>query len=150
MTILKTSCRSFLPMLIAVGLLAQPVSADSHVGNAAVALADAVFQPFGDTPIEIAVLNGNPQTGPSAVLLKFPPNFPGAMHTHTHGYHAVVISGGSKHWIAGQSEEDVPLQRPGDYWYQIGGEAHQDSFPTDVPTIIYVQFEGPLDVEPAE
>lgn len=146
MTLLNRARRTALPALFALCALAHPVVAGGEVGNAAVALDQADFQPYGDTPIEIAVLNGDPQTGPSAVLLKFPPRFPGAMHAHTHAYHAVVVSGASKHWVDGQTEADVPLQRPGDYWYQFGGQAHQDSFPTDEPTIIYVQFDGPLDV----
>jgi len=119
--------------------------ADNHTGNTAKPLAGLEFAPIGDLPIEIAVLWGNPQEGESAVMLKFPPNFPGGMHTHTNAYHGVVVSGASKHWVEGESEADTLLQQPGDYWYQTGGQVHQDSFPTDEETILFLQFDGPLD-----
>ena len=131
-------------------LAALPAFADSSANNTAKALAGLEFAPIGVLPIEIAVLWGNPQEGESAIMLKFPPKFPGGMHTHTHGYHAIVVSGASKHWIEGETEADAPLQRPGDYWYQMGGQVHQDSFPTDEETILFLKFDGPLDTIFAE
>lgn len=119
--------------------------AEDHTSSTAKALSELDFVRIGDLPIEIAVLWGNPQEGESAVMLKFPPNFPGGMHVHTYGYHAVIISGASKHWIAGETGAAATLQLPGDYWYQVGGQVHQDSFPTDEETILFLQFEGPMD-----
>lgn len=119
--------------------------ADANSQGAAKALETLKFSRIGDLPIEIAVLWGNPQEGASAVMLKFPPKFPGGMHMHTNSYHGVVIKGGSKHWVNGETEESARLQRPGDYWYQAGGQIHRDSFPTDEETILYLQFDGPLD-----
>jgi len=130
---------------IVTALTGSVASADSHFNSASKALAEMAFTPIGELPIEIAVLWGNPQEGESAVMLKFPPNFPGGMHVHTHAYHGVVVSGASKHWGDGETEADARLQLPGDYWYQEGGQAHQDSFPTDAETILFLQFEGPLD-----
>ncbi len=129
----------------AAALAFSPAIADDHDGYLAKALGNLEFTPIGDLPIEIAVLWGNPQEGESAVMLKFPPNFPGGMHKHTNSYHGVVVSGASKHWAKGESEADARLQVPGDYWYQEGGLVHQDSFPTDRETVIFLQFEGPLD-----
>lgn len=126
-------------------LTASVAFAENHTGFSPKALSDLDFSPVGELPIEIAVLWGNPAKGPSAVMLKFPPNFPGGMHTHTHGYHGLVVRGASKHWTEEGSEEDAVLQLPGDYWYQVGGQVHQDSFPTDEETILFLQFEGPLD-----
>ncbi|WDD98862.1 hypothetical protein [Thalassomonas actiniarum] len=82
------------------------------------------------------------------VVMKFPANFPGVMHTHTHGYHGMVVTGASKHYVAGESEAEVPLQNPGDYWYQPGGKLHNYSFPTDEPTVLFIQWEGPMDFFP--
>lgn len=78
-------------------------------------------------------------------MLRFPPKFPSGMHHHSHSYHAVLIACASKHWVKGESEADALLQRPGDYWYQAGDQVHQDSFPTDEPTILFLQFDGPMD-----
>ena len=123
----------------------SPAHADGHGGYSPKALAQLEFMPIGDLPIQIAVLWGNPMEGPSAVMMKFPPNFPGGMHTHAYGYHAVVVRGASKHWSENETETAAALQMPGDYWYQEAGLVHQDSFPTDEETILYLQFEGPLD-----
>lgn len=136
-----------------LGLTATVVSAmafsfafaDGHTGNTSRPLTSLEFAPLMD--IEIAVLWGNPQEGEAAVMLRFPPNFPGGMHTHTSSYHAVVVSGASRHWVEGETEADAPLQRPGDYWYQAGGQVHQDSFPTDEETILFLQFDGPVDTD---
>jgi hypothetical protein len=119
--------------------------ADSDSGYKARALAELEFTPIGELPIQIAVLWGNPQEGDSAFMLKYPPNFPGGMHVHSDAYHAVVVSGASKHWVKGETEADALLQQPGDYWYQTGGQVHQDSFPTDTETILFIQFDGPAD-----
>ncbi len=126
-------------------LALSPAVAQDQPGNTAKALAGLEFSPIGDLPIEIAVLWGNPQEGESAFMLKYPPNFPGGMHVHSNNYHAVVVRGASKHWVQGDSEADAQLQQPGDYWYQIGGQVHQDSFPTDEETILFIQFDGPAD-----
>jgi hypothetical protein len=131
--------------LFVATLAVEPVLADGHSGYSSSALADLEFMLIGDLPIQIAVLWGSPQDGPSAVMMKFPPNFPGGMHTHTHGYHAVVVSGASKHWGQDETEATAALQMPGDYWYQEADLVHQDSFPTDEETILYLQFEGPID-----
>jgi quercetin dioxygenase-like cupin family protein len=101
-------------------------------------------------PAEIAILSGNPQTGPSSILLRFPPRYPGAMHSHSAGYHAIVIEGASKHWTENNDADSAPLQTPGDYWFQAGGQVHQDSFPSDEITTVFLRFEGPVDFFLAE
>lgn len=134
----------FITAIIAT-VAVPPAFADGDSGYSQKALADLEFRPIGDLPIQIAVLWGNPMDGPSAVMMKFPPNFPGGMHTHTSAYHAVVVSGASKHWAQNETEATAALQMSGDYWYQEAGLVHQDSFPTDEETILYLQFEGPID-----
>jgi len=56
-----------------------------------------------------------------------------------------VVTGASKHWIEGETEAEATLQRPGDYWYQAGGQVPQDSFPTNEETILFLKFDGPMD-----
>ena len=135
---------------VAAALIASSVSAEDLPANTSKELSDLDFAPIEDLPIQIAVLWGDPQTGPSAFMLKYPPNFPGGMHIHTNAYHAVVVSGGVKHWRKGEAEADAPLHRPGDYWYQSGGEWHQDSFPTGEETILFIKFDGISDTTFAE
>jgi quercetin dioxygenase-like cupin family protein len=75
---------------------------------------------------QMAVLWGDPNTGPSAILLEMKRGA-GPMHVHTADYHLVVIEGTMKHWGAGQSEADASPLQPGSYWFQPGNVAHADS-----------------------
>lgn len=113
---------------------------------------DWVMQPHG---AQMALVWGDPKTGPSAFMVKYPPNWskpvnippnvPVKMHMHTFGYHNVIISGGGKHWHEGQTEEDVPFLTSGSYFYQPGGMYHSETFNSDEPTYLFAYFEGPRD-----
>jgi quercetin dioxygenase-like cupin family protein len=78
----------------------------------------------------MAVLWGDPNTGPSAVLLEMKKGA-GPMHIHTADYHLVVIEGTMKHWGAGEKESDAKPLGPGSYWFQPGGLAHADACLSD-------------------
>ncbi len=142
--------RSFKHLICAAAMSAAvtttPVLADGHAGYIPKAMADLewVNVPGG---IRIAMLWVDPESQRYGQMVEFAPNSPGAMHKHTHAYRAVIISGASKHWVEGQTEDDVPLQGPGDFWYQAGGQFHQDQFPTDEPTVLYVVWDGPPDTQ---
>ncbi len=111
-----------------------------------------VMQPHG---AEMALVWGDPETGPSAFMVKYPPNWggpvnlppdaPAKLHMHTYGYHNVIISGGGKHWHEGQTEDDAVFLSAGSYFYQPGGQYHSETFRTDEPTYLFAYFEGPRD-----
>lgn len=103
------------------------------------------FVPIRGDATEMAVAWGNPETGPSSVYLKFPPNFPLGNHTHSSNYHAIVIQGTTKHWGEGETEADAKLLGPGDFFYQGAGEWHEDSYPSDEEVIVFLHFDGPID-----
>lgn len=92
---------------------------------------------------QIAVLRGDPSTGPSAMLLKFG-RTDGAMHVHSSDYHLVVIAGTMQHWQAGESQADTPHLGPGSFWFQPGEKAHQDACLSD-ECVMYVQWAGKRD-----
>jgi quercetin dioxygenase-like cupin family protein len=97
---------------------------------------------------DIAVVHGNPQDDEmSAVFLRVPAKGDAGVHTHTVGYHAVVVSGSPKHWLPG--EKKVKSLSPGDYWYQPGGQAHGDSCDGPDPCVLFILFEGKFDFAPA-
>lgn len=111
-----------------------PVPRDSETTQMVVVPFDeAKFVPVStrlpDGP-RLAVLWGNPDTGPSAVLLEMKRG-PVPLHIHTADYHLVVIEGIMKHWIEGQTEAAAPSLGPGSYWFQPGGQAHGDACLTD-------------------
>lgn len=132
--------------ILAAAVTAPPLLADGHDGHIPKAISDLewVEVPGG---IRMAQLWIDPETRRFGQMVEFAPNSPGAMHKHTHAYRAVIISGASKHWVEGQTEDDVPLQGPGDFWYQAGGQYHQDQFPTDEPTVLYIVWDGPPDIK---
>lgn len=74
----------------------------------------------------LAVIAGDPLTGPSVVLLKFKSG-PIPMHTHPSAYQALVLRGTAKHWAQGDSEAAAPPLEPGSYWFQPANEVHTDS-----------------------
>lgn len=97
---------------------------------------------------QMAVLRGDPDTGPSAILLEMSRGA-GPMHIHTADYHLVVIEGTMKHWAAGEHESDAKPLRPGSYWFQPGGLAHADACLSD-KCVMQVVWSGPRDGRLAE
>ncbi len=94
---------------------------------------DAEFAPvvasLPDGP-RMAVLWGDPDTGPSAVLLEMKRGTV-PMHTHSSNYHLVVIEGTMKHWGPGETETETKPLGPGGYWFQPGGQPHADACLSD-------------------
>jgi quercetin dioxygenase-like cupin family protein len=106
----------------------------------------ATFRPvIPDRPDgpQMAVLWGDPATGPSAMLLRFARG-PGSLHIHTADYHLIVLEGSMKHWAAGESEATVPVLGPGSYWFQPGGVAHGDECVAD-SCLMQIVWSGPRD-----
>ncbi len=107
---------------------------------------DVAFKPIipsrPDGP-QMGVLRGNPDVGPSDMLLKMPKGA-GVMHTHTADYHLTIISGEMKHWDPSVSEAQVRPLGPGSYWFQPGGEAHADSCLSD-ECVMFIHWSGKRD-----
>jgi hypothetical protein len=110
-------------------------------GAFAVARKQMVVTPFQDArfvPIDparpdgpqLAVLWGEPATGPSAMLLKLKKG-EGRLHYHSSDYHLVLLQGTMKHWAEGEQVGDVKTLGPGSYWFQPGDQAHGDDCLTE-------------------
>lgn len=95
----------------------------------------------------LAVLSGDPTTGPSAVLLRLPRGG-GRLHVHSSSYHLMLLEGRMKHWAAGENEADAQPLEPGSYWFQPGGEAHADTCLSE-QCVMFVKWEGRRDARPA-
>jgi hypothetical protein len=99
---------------------------------------------------EVAIISGDPKTGPVSFLLKLPKGKV-PVHWHTSNYWAVVVEGQSKHWLPGK-EADAKANGPGTAWYQAGGsdkQAHGDSCETDSCTI-FIVMDKKLDLTPVK
>ena len=107
---------------------------------------DAVFKPLDPArpaAAQIAVLRGDPTSGPSAMLMKFGKG-DGRLHIHSSDYDLVVLEGDMKHWQAGEAEASAKVLGPGSYWFQPGGQAHADSCLSEQCSM-YVQWSGKRD-----
>ncbi|QTD57459.1 hypothetical protein [Parasphingorhabdus cellanae] len=115
-------------------------------------VADALDRPFRplyarspDGP-QIAVLDGNPDSGPSFTLFRYGRDYKGSgnLHFHTHDYHLWLIEGELKHWDAEGNEDTAPVLRPGSYVHQPGQRLHAANCVADRCTA-YVIFDGPIE-----
>src|SRR5688500_8186700 len=106
------------------------------------------LDPADPASTRIAVLRGDPATGPSAMLMQFGKGT-GRLHVHSSDYQLVVLEGTMKHWVAGQKEADTPPLDRGSYWYQPGNEAHADSCLTE-SCLMFISWAGKRDGRLAE
>ena len=115
------------------------------------AIEDAKFAPVDPARpqgAQMAVLWGDPHTGPSATLLRLNKGV-SAVHVHSADYHGVILEGTLQHWEQGQSQTQAKLLRPGSHWFQPGNVAHSDACVTD-QCLMYVQWSGRRDGRLAE
>lgn len=96
----------------------------------------------------IAILRGDPATGPSEMLLRMPRG-EGVPHVHSADYSLVVIEGRMTHTAPG--DEAPEALGPGSYWFQPGDEVHVDTC-LDELCLMYIVWHGPRDARraPAE
>lgn len=141
----------FAGMVCGVAVLAASVHADDKKKMVVTPFQDAKFTPIDparpDGP-QLAVLWGDPEKGPSAMLLKLKKGA-SRLHIHTSDYHLTLLQGTMKHWAEGEQEAEAKPLGPGSYWFQPGGQAHGDSCLTD-ECVMFVKWEGKRDGKLAE
>jgi hypothetical protein len=137
--------------LIFVAAVAGCATVDDEASKRSMVVApieNAQFAPvlarLPDGP-RVAVLWGNPNAGPSAILLEMKRGA-GPMHTHTADYHLVVIEGVMKHWGPDETESIAKPLGPGSYWFQPGGVPHADACLTD-RCVMQVVWSGRRDAQ---
>ena len=114
--------RFLLMVFVCAGCSSLSLQKESQHPMVVTAFEDAKFIRFfperSDSP-EMAVLWGEPRTGPSAMFIRLKSGRT-PMHTHSSPYHLVVLQGLIKHWGADQTEGDAQSLGPGGYWFQPG------------------------------
>jgi quercetin dioxygenase-like cupin family protein len=90
-----------------------------------------------------AVETGDPDTGPSTIVLKAPPGCVVPWHFHTAQEQAVVIQGVVKMEMP---DSPVTLLGPGGFAVMQGKVPHQFSCGTEVACLIMVSFDGKYDI----
>jgi quercetin dioxygenase-like cupin family protein len=125
-----------------------PETADKG-GNILVAPGDLAYAPMDPSKpdgIHLAAVDGNPMEGAASFFLKIPAKGTPGPHSHTAGYHAVVVSGNAQHWLVGD-KDPKPLSA-GSYWYQPGGQAHDDMCAGPEECVLFIMIEDKFDFTP--
>lgn len=91
---------------------------------------------------QIALLRGDPATGPSDMLMRFGRG-EGGPHVHSSDYRLVVIEGVMKHAEAG-AYATAPSMGPGSYWFQPANQPHVDSCLSERCTM-FISWSGKRD-----
>lgn len=104
----------------------------------------APVDPKNPASPQMAVLSGDPKTGPVAFLLKLQKG-PSPLHYHTSDYYAFTIEGTTKHWLPGKDAE-AKANPANTFWFQPGGAAgsHGDECVSDT-CIAFIYMPGKFD-----
>ncbi|MEM7479024.1 MAG: DUF4437 domain-containing protein [Planctomycetota bacterium] len=99
---------------------------------------------FEGDELKVAVLWGDPASGPVAIMLHMPKGHVEPFHKHTSDYHCVVVEGRIRTQMKNvdRSEEFGP----GSHIFQPGGTLHAESSSGDRDLLALVYFDGPIDV----
>jgi hypothetical protein len=123
-----------------------PAAAAVPAAGVTVAIEDLKLVPLdmrAPDHFQMAVLWGDPRTGPSAMMLRLVKgDLP--LHVHSHDYHLLVVRGTLKHWDEDDAEAAAKPLGPGSYWFQPGRRAHRDACLSD-ECLVYLNWTGPRD-----
>jgi quercetin dioxygenase-like cupin family protein len=141
-----------------------PVAVGSLIALASTAIAETAGEPalaraaddaglqWGPCPAflpagcGIAVLHGDPSKPNVDILFKVPGRSDIPLHTHTSAERMVLVAG--ELVVTYESQPSARLT-PGTYAYGPAGRPHSGRCVSDVPCILVIAFEGPLDAMPA-
>lgn len=133
------------PFALAAGGAHPQVSKEAMIVAPLEAAKFVPSNPAAPNGTQIAVLHGDPETGPSTMLMRMKFNQGrNVMHVHSSDYQLVVVSGRMKHWSKAQSEEKAETMGPGGYWFQPGGRAHTDVCLSE-ECLMYIVWSGKRD-----
>jgi Domain of unknown function (DUF4437) len=128
---------------LATGFAGTPMPDDRMV---VVRREDAKFVPLDPADpdeVQVAILWGDPATGPSAMLMRMK-KAAGVLHFHTSTYDLILLEGQMKHFGEREKEAEVRPLGPGSFWHQPGGQSHGDSCLTD-ECLMFIKWEGKRD-----
>jgi quercetin dioxygenase-like cupin family protein len=126
-------------LALAMCVACSTVAVDQNRSEPAIVpFEDAKFVTVGR--FEIAVLRGDPRTGPSAMFIRFKKGVI-PMHVHVSDYQLIVMHGTLKRWNEQQTEVDAKPLGPGSYIFEPADQAHANSCVTD-ECLVYIVWSG--------
>jgi len=137
----------------ALSTFAARATAEASGAEPALALAagDAGLQ-WGGCPdflpagCAITVLHGDPSKPNVDVFFRVPAKSQIALHTHTSAERMVLVAGELDVNYEGQATARLT---PGSYAYGPAGRPHSAACVSDVPCVLFIAFEAPLDATPS-
>jgi hypothetical protein len=103
------------------------------------------FAPLAErSPVEIAVLLGNPETGPAAVMVRFPEAYQEPWHSLSTTYHPALIKGDFQTTSRVADVTEPEVHGPGSYVVQPGGAVHSEVNAGTGELVALVYFDGPV------
>lgn len=140
-------------LLFASASLADPTPAAKTSTEAAVVRnADAADLQWGPAPAfmpkgtQLTVLHGDPAKNNADVLLKIPAKTPMPSHWHTSAERMILISGELHVTYVGQTKA---VMKAGSYAYGPPKLRHDAVCVSDVPCVLFIAFESPVDAVPS-
>ncbi len=103
--------------------------------------------PFLPKGCGIAVLHGNPANDNLDVFFKVPAKSSLPLHWHTSAERMVLVAGELHVTYDGQQPA---VLKPGTYAYGPAKRPHEGFCASDVPCVLFIAFESPLDAVPVE
>ena len=103
--------------------------------------------PFLPTGCGIAVLHGDPAKDNLDVFFKVPAKSTISLHWHTSAERMVLVAGELHVTYDGQKQA---VLKPGTYAYGPAKKPHKGYCASNVPCILFIAFESPLDAVPVE
>ena len=140
---MRIAALSSLPVLACCACSSLAIDPDRPQTFAVVPFAQARFvtvSPGRANSPEVAVLSGDPATGPSAMYIRLRKGVI-PMHVHVSAYQLVVMQGSLKRWNDEQTEDSVPALGAGSYLFEPANQPHANSCVTD-ECLVYLVWSG--------
>jgi len=102
--------------------------------------------PFLPAGCGIAVLHGDPAQANVDIFFKVPGQSEIPLHWHTSAERMVLVAG--ELHLSYEGQEPAKLT-PGTYAYGPARRAHRATCASDVPCVLFIAFESPLDAVPS-
>jgi quercetin dioxygenase-like cupin family protein len=137
---------------LALSAFSTPASSEAPASEPAIVkVADDAGLAWGACPAflpdgcAIAVLHGDPSKPNADVLFKVPAKAEIAPHTHTSAERMVLVAGEMSVTYEGQPAARLT---PGSYAYGPAGRVHRATCTSEVPCVLFIAFESPVDAMP--
>lgn len=142
---MRSAARAAIVLLVAVG--SGAASAAEPALSRTMTDADLSWgpcPPVFPAGCEIAVLHGDPAAPNADVFFKVPANYAIPHHWHTSAERMVLVSGEMHVTYDGQP---TAVLKPGTYAYGPAGAPHVADCRDAGPCVLFIAFEGPVDVQ---